>query len=100
MVFKHFMRLEINRCFNRRKAVILILFFIFTAYFIQSGIYQYKKSYEEIKRFQEFEEARIKNFQYYAQYGTYGFRLLYIPEPFSSIFTNAGIVSQNLHAFI
>jgi len=100
MSFKKFICLEIDRLFDWRKLLILLLFYLLAVYFIQSGIGQYKDSLEEKKRFQEFEKIKVENFQYYAQYGTYGFRLFYIPGLMSALFSNAGIITTNLNAFI
>lgn len=100
MNVKTFLRFEVGRLLSKRKALISLFFYLFAVYLIQSGIAQYNNGFEERKRFQEFEKTRIENFQYYAQYGTYGFRLLYVPGPLSAVFSNAGIISANLNAFI
>jgi hypothetical protein len=100
MVFAKFLRLEISRLFRRLKIIILSLFIVFSVVFIQSGIDQYKNSLKESKRFQEFEKTKIKHFQHYLQYGTYGFRVLYIPGPLGALFSNSGVIPRNLHAFI
>jgi hypothetical protein len=100
MVFAKFLRLETGRFLDKHKLIILLIFYLLAVYFIQSGIDQYKRSLEEIKLFQEFEKTRIDNFQFYDQYGTYGFRLLYIPGPLSALFSGAGIITNNLNAFI
>jgi len=100
MGFKKFLFFEISRLTTFRKALVLLLFFLFSIYFIQSGIVQYKENLGEKDHFQEFEKIRVENFQFYAQYGTYGFRLLFIPGPLSALFSNAGIIHTNLNAFI
>ena len=100
MSFKKFFCFEASRSFGRIKVIILLLFFLLAVFCIQSGIDQYKDSLEEKKRFQEFEKVRVENFQYYAQYGTYGFRLFYLPGPTSALFSNAGIISTYLNALV
>lgn len=100
MGFKKFLFFEASRIFCIRKVLILLLFYLFSVYFIQSGISQYKENLGEKEPFQEFEKIRVENFQYYAQYGTYGFRLLFIPGPLSALFSNAGIIHTNINAFI
>ena len=100
MGFKKFFFLEASRIFCIRKVLMLLLFYLFSIYFIQSGIGQYKENIGEKEHFQEFEKIRVENFQYYAQYGTYGFRLLFIPGPLSALFSNAGIIHTNINAFI
>ena len=100
MYFKRFFHLETLKLLDKKKLVIIILFYLLAVYFIQSGVISYKEGLEEIKRFQEFEKIRIDSFQYYDQYGTYGFRLLYVPGPLSALFSNAGIFTTNLNAFI
>jgi hypothetical protein len=100
MGFKNFLYFEARRIFCIRKALILLLFCLFSVYFIQSGISQYKENLGEKGHFQEFEKIRVENFQYYVQYGTYGFRLLFIPGPLSALISNAGIIHANLNAFI
>lgn len=100
MGFTRFLRLETYKLFEKRKLAILIAFSLLAIFFIQSGISQYKDTPKEIKHFQEFEKERVENFRYYLQYGTYGFRLLYVPGPLSALFSNAGIIKSNLNAFI
>lgn len=100
MGFKKFLFFEASRISCVRKTLILLLFYLFSVYFIQSGISQYKDNTREKEHFQEFERIRVENFQYYAQYGTYGFRLLFIPGPLSALFSNAGIIHTNINAFI
>ena len=100
MGLKKFFFLEASGIFCVRKALILLIFYLFSVYFIQSGIGQYKENTGEKEHFQEFEKIRVENFQYYAQYGTYGFRLLFIPGPLSALFSNAGIIHTNINAFI
>jgi len=100
MGFKKFLSFEASRIFCIWKALILLLFYLFSVYFIQSGISQYKENLGEREHFQEFEKIRVENFQYYAQYGTYGFRLLFIPGPLSALFSNSGIIHTNINAFI
>ena len=100
MGFKKFLFLEASRIFCIRKALILLLFYLFSIYFIQSGIGQYKENLREKEPFQEYEKIRVENFQYYAQYGTYGFRLLFIPGPLSALVSNAGVINTNINAFI
>jgi ABC-type transport system involved in multi-copper enzyme maturation permease subunit len=100
MEFKKLFLLEASRFLSRRKVVILLLFYLLAWYLLQSGIARYESGFRERKKFQEFEKTRIENFQYYAQYGTYGFRLLYTPGPLSALFNNAGIISTNLNAFV
>jgi hypothetical protein len=98
--FKGFLSMDAHRFLGRRRAIILFLFFLFALYFIQSGIAQYQTNLKERDHFQEFEKFKVDNFQFYGQYGTYGFRLLYTPGPLSAIFSNAGIITTNLNAFI
>lgn len=100
MDFKRFLRMEASRFLCRRKVVILILFFLFAVYFIQSGIGQYKSGIEETKRFQQFEKVKISHFQHYLQYGTYGFRVIYTPGPLGAFLTNSGVIPGNVNAFI
>jgi ABC-type transport system involved in multi-copper enzyme maturation permease subunit len=100
MNFQNVFRLEKNRFLDKRRIVILLVFFLLSVYFIQSGIGQYKSNPEEIQRFQEFEKSRIEHFLYYDQYGTYGFRLLFVPGSLSALFNNAGIFDTKLNAFI
>ena len=100
MSFQKVFSLENSRFLDKRRVFILLAFYLVAVYFVQTGIGQYKSNTEEIKRFQEFEKNRVANFQYYDQYGTYGFRMLFIPSSLSAFFYNAGIFTTNLNAFI
>jgi hypothetical protein len=93
MGFKKFLFWEASRISCIRKVLILLIFYLFSVYLIQSGIGQFRENLGERVHFQEFEKIRVENFQFYAQYGTYGFRLLFIPGPLSGLFSNAGIIN-------
>jgi len=62
MGFKKFLFLEANRIFCIRKALILLLFYLFSIYFIQSGISQYKENLREKEPFQEYEKIRVETY--------------------------------------
>jgi hypothetical protein len=62
-------------------------------------VQRYKSILETKAKFQQIEQMKVNQFVTYDQYGTFGFRLLFIPPPLSSLFYNAGAVSE-LTSFI
>ncbi|MCP5046498.1 MAG: ABC transporter permease subunit [bacterium] len=98
-MFYAFFKLESKRFFCKRNMVIFLLFWMFCLYFVQVGVQQYKSVLESKENFLQSERLNVKQFVTYYQYGTFGFRLLFLPSPFSSLFYNSSIISE-LTSFI
>jgi hypothetical protein len=75
------------------------LFLFLSLYFVQDGIDDYKRVIQNKENFQQVERINIEKFVNYLQYGTYGFRLLFIPSPLNILFANSGVISE-LTAFV
>ncbi len=97
--FAGFFVLELKRFISKKNIIIFILFLLLSLYFVQEGVNDYKDIIENKENFQEIERENIKKFINYNQYGTYGFRLLFVPSPLSIFFSNSGMVSE-LTAFV
>lgn len=88
--FKSLFQLELKRLFSKLKTTIGILFFLICLIFVQTGINQYKRVLENQDAFQKLEEEKVQLFTTYTIYGTYGFRLLFIPQSVSVFMYNSG----------
>ncbi|MCJ7524112.1 MAG: hypothetical protein MUP71_02690 [Candidatus Aminicenantes bacterium] len=90
-----FLRFERRRIFGERKNLIFLGFiFLFSAYFIWSGLNEYRQFHAEKKIFLKFEKERIKQIVNYAQYGVFGFRLLYEASPLNLFFVNSSVLQD------
>jgi len=85
---------ESRRLYNKKILGIYILFLILSLYFVQIGINQYKSITDNKQRFLDLEKMKVKQYQTIGQYGTYGFRVLFIPSPLSLFFANSSTISQ------
>ncbi len=86
--------MEAQRLLNRRTLALFLLCSILSLYFIQTGISDYKKNAENKKNFLNIEQLKVNQYINYAQYGAYGFRILFIPSPLSILFTNSSVISD------
>lgn len=94
MTFGSFLVLEFKRFLSRKNVIILLLFFLLTLYFVDSGIDRCRQIKQDKKEFQKLEQFKVKQYVNYNQYGKYGFRLLFIPAPLSILFDNSGVFSE------
>ncbi len=72
---------------------------LITLYLTNVGIKKYDKILENKTRFQQLETANIKKLVSYTIYGSYGFRLLFLPSKSSIFLFNSGVIPQ-VTAFI
>ena len=86
--------LEHRRIFSRRNIIILILFLLLCLYFIQAGVHHYKTIIQDKEKFLETERIKTDLYINYAIYGSYGFRLLFVPSPLSILFVNSTVISE------
>jgi len=86
--------LESKRTLNMKTVVLLFLISVLSLYFVQTGINKYKGIIGTQKSFQDVEYLKAKNYNTYAQYGTYGFQILFIPSPLSVFFVNSSTISE------
>lgn len=90
-----FLRFERRRLFGEKKNLIFLGFIsLFSAYFVWSGLNEYWQFQAEKKIFIKFEKERIKQIVNYAQYGAFGFRLLYETSPLNLFFVNSGVLQD------
>lgn len=94
MTFGSFFILEFKRFFSRKNIIILLLFFLLTLHFVDSGIDRHQQLNNNKIEFQKLEKFKVKQYVNYNQYGKYGFRLLFLPAPLSILFDNSGVFSE------
>ncbi|MCP4158091.1 MAG: hypothetical protein GY757_60870 [bacterium] len=87
-------KLELKLIFSK-KIIGLLLFLLFASLScVQVGIDKYKTVVDTIKDKQRYEQSKIKKYQYYAQYGTYGNIVFFMPSPQSIYFNNSSTISE------
>lgn len=86
--------MEAQRLLNKKTAGVFLLFLILCLYFVQMGINNYKSIVETREEFQDIERLKAQQYINYAQYGAYGFRILFIPGPLSVYFVNSSVISE------
>ena len=79
---------EAKRFFTIKNFIIFLTFFILLAALSWEGISNYKTILESKEPFQGIEQAKVRQFLQYTQYGARGVRLLFIPSPLSIIFND------------
>lgn len=92
--FKSFFILEFKRFFGKRNGVIILLLLLLSLLFIQNGINEYKNILNHKEKFQEIEETKVSRYINYRVYGTYGFRMLFVPAPITVFFNKSGVISD------
>lgn len=90
--FKSFFLLECKRLLEWRRLIALLLLLISGMYFVWLGIVEYQQTLDQKAKFLEIEKVKATKFVNYRQYGTYGYRMLFVPSPISILFTNSGIL--------
>jgi hypothetical protein len=86
--------MESKRLFNRTSVSLFTFFLLLSLYFVQTGINNYKSVIENKIAFQAIEKLKVQQYINYNQYGTYGFRILFIPSPLSIFFVNSSTISE------
>ncbi|NIM17293.1 MAG: ABC transporter permease subunit [Candidatus Aminicenantes bacterium] len=97
--FKSFLLPEIKRFFCKRNAIIVGLLFGLSLIFVQVGIFQHVKTLEQKKIFQDCEKQKVSQFVNHRQYGTYGYRTIFLPAPMAVFFIDSGIV-PNMTSYV
>jgi hypothetical protein len=92
--FTTYFKIELKRFLGIRNKIIIILVFILSLGFVQSGIKDYKRTLNLKSEFQEYEKQRVSLFVSHRQYGAYGVRMLFVPAPISTLFINTGVVPE------
>ncbi|MDQ1353991.1 MAG: hypothetical protein QG657_4300 [Acidobacteriota bacterium] len=93
-IFKATYIMESQRLLNNKNITLLILFSLLSLYFVQIGIDNYKSIIENKEKFLDIERLKVYQYINYAQYGAYGFRILFIPSPVSVYFVNSSVISE------
>ena len=67
--------------------------------FVLVGVARYNKALDKKQKFQGIEKQKVEKYITYTQYGTYGFRFLFIPDSLSILFTNSGVI-KDMEGFV
>jgi len=95
MLLPAFIRFEGRRIFGSfQNQILFILLLISSVYFVFSGIWEYRSMDRQRHDFQQFERNKIQLYIDYSQYGGYGFRVFFQPNPISVFFNNSSIIDS------
>ncbi len=86
--------MELKRLLTKKMVGILLFLLMLMAYFVQIGIDQYKSTVDNKEIFLDFEAKKVEQYINYNQYGTYGFRIFFMPSPLSVFFSNSSSISE------
>lgn len=89
-VFRSFFDLELKRFLCKRNIIIFLLFLTVSFYFLQEGIHRHQLLERNKGTFKQIEKIKVKQYVMYTQYGSYGFRLMFMPSTLSIFFNNSG----------
>ncbi len=98
-VLKAVLRFEANRFFCKRNSILVLFLVLLSLGFLQYGIFEYKDILKRKEKFQEIEKIKVNSYVTWTQYGTYGFRIIFIPAPFSVFFINSGVI-PNMTSYV
>ena len=94
-LFFNFLKFEGKRVFFDKKNLLFFLVISSLAfYFTFTGINEYRWSRGDEANFAHYEGEKIGTYVNYAQYGAYGFRLLYAPSPLIVFFGNSSVLQE------
>lgn len=84
--------LESKLLLKKKFICLFLLFSILSLYFVQIGLNNYNNITANKEEFQDIESLKVKQYINYNQYGSYGFRVLFIPSPLSIYFVNSSTI--------
>jgi hypothetical protein len=84
--------LESKRLLKKKTIGLFLFFSLLSLYFVQIGLNNYINIIESEEDFQDIERLKVKQYINYNQYGSYGFRVLFIPSPLSIYFVNSSTI--------
>jgi ABC-type transport system involved in multi-copper enzyme maturation permease subunit len=85
--------LESKRLLKKKTIGLFLFLSLLSLYFVQIGLNNYINIIELKQEFRDIESLKVKQYINYNQYGSYGFRVLFIPSPLSIYFVNSSTIS-------
>jgi hypothetical protein len=92
--FKAMYLLESKRLLKKKIVALFLFLSLLSLYFVEVGLSNYINIIKSKEEFQDIEHLKVKQYINYNQYGTYGFRVLFIPSPLSIYFVNSSTISE------
>jgi hypothetical protein len=84
---------------KRSRMLTVIILVILSLLFVQIGAGKLKKMHSETKVFQDLERSKVTMYVTYTQYGTYGIRYIFVPDPIFVLFINSGVIDE-INAYV
>ncbi len=85
---------EFKRFTCKSNIIIFLLFFMVCLYLVIEGVAEFQDKVQNKEKFKEIERLKIPQFINYTQYGTFGFRILFLPSPLTVLFYNSCAFSE------
>ncbi len=83
-------KIEWKRFLRPRNILLGVIFLVLAAYLVFSGISQYNEIIKSKENFKDTEQKKVEKYLNYNHYGSFGFRVMYVPSPVSIFFFNSG----------
>ena len=77
----------------------VIILLVLSLLLVQIGAGKLKKIHRETKVFQDLERLKVTMYIAYRQYGTYGIRYIFVPDPIFVLFINSGVI-DDINAYV
>ena len=79
---------------KRSRMLTVIILLVLSLLLVQIGAGKLKKIHRETKVFQDLERLKVTMYIAYRQYGTYGIRYIFVPDPIFVLFINSGVIDD------
>ncbi|MCP5052073.1 MAG: hypothetical protein GY940_33200, partial [bacterium] len=94
-----FLLMELRRFLRPKVLTILLIFSIVALGLLQYGISDHNDDLGNKENFRQLEQKKVTKYVAYPQYGTYGFRMLFLAHPMGIFFNNSAVPAE-VHSFV
>ncbi|MCX6578601.1 MAG: hypothetical protein NT166_00275 [Candidatus Aminicenantes bacterium] len=102
MIMKELFAFQISeekQALSRLNIAVALLILAMGLGLLQHHVSEYKKTQDQKAVFQDVEKNKVEQFINFRQYGFFGFRLLFLADPLSTLFMNSTVL-QDMTAYI
>ncbi len=93
------LRFDRSQFLTKWNSLLVIFLLILGLGFAQYGISNFKEAQRQKIIFQEVEKNKIEQFASYRMFASFGFRVMFMPEPMSILFTSSTVI-QDMTSYI
>ena len=92
--FKYFFKIERKRLVHIITISAAVSFFILAMYFVAVGAGRHRDVLDKKETFKRVEQSKVSRHKTYDRYGTYGFRIIFVPSAVNIFFYDSGAFSE------